>query len=64
MTYTPPKLTIKLRTGIKQTFTYDFTRFFYKGVAFKKDLQRAESAHRDADVLYPPHEPTGRLVSV
>jgi hypothetical protein len=51
MTYSPPTLTIKLRTGIKQTFTYDFTRFFYKGVAFKRDLQRSESANRDADVL-------------
>ncbi|EJH35139.1 hypothetical protein VCCP104114_0185 [Vibrio cholerae CP1041(14)] len=36
MTYTPPKLTIKLRTGIKQTFTYDFTRFSTKELLLKE----------------------------
>lgn len=51
MSYSPPKLTITLRTGIKQTFTYDFTRFFYKGVAFKKHLKTAEPANRDDDVF-------------
>ncbi|MEF1291000.1 hypothetical protein [Vibrio sp. M260118] len=51
MTYSPPQLTIKLRTGVKQTFTYDFTRFFYKGVAFKRNLQHAEPANRDSDVI-------------
>ncbi len=51
MTYSPPKLQIRLRTGVKQFFTYDFTRFFYKGVAFKRELNRAEAANRDEDVL-------------
>ena len=51
MSYSPPTLTIRLRTGIDQYFTYDFTRLFYKGAAFKKDFGSAFSANRDDDVL-------------
>ncbi|EKN4583347.1 hypothetical protein CGH86_09825 [Vibrio parahaemolyticus] len=51
MSYSPPILTIRMRTGIDQYFTYDFTRFFYQGVAFKKNFDSAKPANRDDDVL-------------
>lgn len=51
MIYSPPTLAVRLRTGIDQYFTYDFTRFFYKGVPFKKQLESADTANRDDDVL-------------
>jgi mannose/cellobiose epimerase-like protein (N-acyl-D-glucosamine 2-epimerase family) len=40
-----------MRTGIDQYFTYDFTRFFYHGVAFKRSFKSARPANRDDDVL-------------
>ncbi len=63
MTYSPPQLTIKLRTGVKQTFTYDFTRFFYKGVAFKRNLQHAENLQIEIPMLLDGTEYSARQMN-
>lgn len=43
-------LIMQLKIGINQTIKFDFNRFFYSGVPFKRDLDTTSLANRNDDV--------------